>query len=100
MAFAATGLKLLVPGGPDFPNIWAYKTADAAADVDTANYFANALEHGMKAYDLIIRTTVTNLGASNEAFSTSGLHVVNAASKSAGTIDIADAVNLGGTDTD
>lgn len=100
MAFNGSYLKLLVPGGPDFPNIWSYKTADAAADVDTANYFADALDHGMKVYDLILRTTVSNLGASNEAFSTSGFHVVNAASRSAGTIDVADTVALSGTDTD
>lgn len=100
MAFDGTYLKLLVPGGSDHPNIWSYKTADAAATVDTANYFATALESGMKIYDLILRTTVTNLGASNEAYSTQGLHVVSASDRSAGTIDVADAVALSGTDTD
>lgn len=100
MAFNGAYLKLLVPGGPDHPNIWSYKTDDAAAAVDSANYFANGLALGMKIYDLILRTTVTNLGLSNEAYSTQGFHVVNAASASAGTIDVADAVALSGTDTD
>lgn len=100
MAFNGAYLKLLVPGGPDHPNIWSYKTADAAATVDTANYFADALPMGMKIYDRIIRTTVTNLGASNEAFSTSGDHVVNAANAAAGTIDVADTVAFSGADTD
>lgn len=98
MAFNGAYLKCLVPGGPDHPNIWSYKTADAAATVDTADYFVDAIPHGMKIYDLILRTTVTNLGASNEAYSTQGLHVVNA--KSATSIDAADAVALSGTDTD
>lgn len=100
MAFDGAYLKLLVGGGPDHPNIWSYKTADAAATVDTANYFADALDMGVKAYDVILRTTVSNLGASNEAFSSSGLHVVNAANESAGTIDVADSVDLAGTDSD
>lgn len=100
MAFDGRYLKLLVSGGPDHPNIWSYKTADAAATVDTANYFSSALDQGMRIYDLILRTTVSNLGASNEAYSTQGFHVVNAASVSAGTIDVADAVALSGSDTD
>lgn len=100
MAFNGAYLKLIVSGGPDHPNIWSYKTEDAAAAVDTANYFASGLDMGMKAYDVIFRTTVTNLGASNEAFSASGIHVVNASSKSAGTIDVGDTVNLVAADTD
>lgn len=98
MAFNGAYLKLLVPGGPDHPNIWSYKTADAAATLDTADYFVDGIPMGMKIYDLILRTTVSNLGASNEAYSTQGLHVVNA--KSATAIDVADAVALSGTDTD
>lgn len=100
MAFDGAYLKLMVAGGDDHPNFWSYKTADAAAAVDSANYFANGLAFGLKAYDLILRTTVTNLGASNEAFANSGFHVVNAADAAAGTIDVADAVALSGTDTD
>lgn len=100
MAFDGTYLHLMVPSPAGVPQLWSYKTADAAATVDTANYFANALEMGMRVYDVVLRTTVTNLGASNEAYSTQGLHVINAASRSAGTIDAADAVALSGTDTD
>lgn len=100
MAYNGSYLKLIVAGGSDHPNIWSYKTEDAAAAVDTANYFANGLDAGMKAYDVIFRTTVTNIGASNEAFSASGIHVVNASDRSAGTIDIGDAVNLVAADTD
>lgn len=100
MAFNGAYLKLLVSGGPDHPNIWSYKTDDAAATVDTANYFSLALPMGLKIYDLVLRTTVANLNLSNEAYGTQGFHVVNAASASAGTIDAADAVALSGTDTD
>lgn len=98
MAFNGDYLKLLVPGGDGHPNIWSYKTDDAAATVDTADYFLNALPYGMKLYDLVLRTTVSNLGASNEAYGTQGFHVVNAQTSSA--IDVADAVALSGTDTD
>jgi hypothetical protein len=98
MAFNGAYLKLLVSGGPDHPNMWSYKTADAAATLDTADYFVDAIPMGLKIYDLILRTTVSNLNASNEAYGTQGLHVVNA--KSATAIDVADAVALSGTDTD
>jgi hypothetical protein len=98
MAFDGAYLKLLVAGGNGHPNIWSYKTADAAATVDTADYFVNAIGMGMRLYDLILRTTVTNLGASNEAYSTQGFHVINAQTLTA--IDAADAVALSGTDTD
>lgn len=100
MAFNGAYLLLKIPAAPGHPQTWSYKTDDAAATVDTANYFANALGYGVRLYDIIERTTVTNLGATNEAYSTQGLHVVNAASVSAGTIDVADAVALSGTDTD
>lgn len=100
MAFNGAYLKCLIPGGPDHPSLWSYKTADTAATVDTANYFADALPMGMRIYDLILRTTVSNLGASNEGYSTQGFHVINAANVTAGTIDAADAVALSGTDTD
>lgn len=98
MAFDGAYLKLLVAGGNGHPNIWSYKTADAAATVDTADYFLNAYDMGMRVYDLVLRTTVTNLGASNEAFSTQGFHTVNAASST--SVDVADTVALAGTDTD
>ena len=100
MAFNGAYLVLKSPAPHGFGQTWQYKTDDSAATVDTANYFANALPMGMRIYDIIERITVTNLGLSNEAFSTIGLHVVNAASLSAGTIDVADTVALSGTDTD
>jgi hypothetical protein len=100
MAFDGKYLHLMVPSPPGVPQQWSYKTPDSAATVDTANYFSDGLEMGMRVYDLVLRTTVTNIGASNEAFSSQGFHVINAASRSAGTIDAADAVALSGTDTD
>lgn len=98
MAFDGTYLHCLVPSPPGVPSIWSYKTADSAATVDTADYFVNGIAMGLRKYDLILRTTVTNLGASNEAYSTQGLHVVNSQTSTA--IDVADAVALSGSDTD
>lgn len=98
MAFDGTYLHCLVPSPPGVPQIWSYKTADSAATVDSADYFVNGILMGLRKYDLILRTTVTNLGASNEAYSTQGFHVVNAQTSTA--IDVADAVALSGSDTD
>ena len=82
-------------------SLWAYKTDDAVGTVDGAQYFLGAADL-LKVGDVIIRATVTNLGASNEAFSTGGFHVVNSSSISAGvdTIDVANVLALTTTDSD
>lgn len=84
------------------PGMWSYKTDDAAGAVDAANYFALAGDV-LKLGDIIFRTTVTNLGLSTEAFSTGGIHVVNAKTgPSAGvwTIDTTNALAYGTIDSD
>lgn len=97
MAFNADYLTL-VPGGSNTkPSIWIYKTADTAADVDTAGYFP--VGYGFKIGDILHRVTVTNLGAANEAFSTAGLHVVSSGDKQ-GTVDVNDTLAITATDTD
>jgi len=80
------------------PQFWSYKTADAFADIDTAGYFDDV--YGLlRVGDWIYVTLVTNLGASNEAFSDSAIFIVNG--KSAGVVDVIDAVaNFATTDTD
>ena len=86
------------------PQMWAYKTADATADVDTAGYFNGGVAYGgvyglLRIGDWIFVTTVTNLGASNEDFSDS--HILIVADKASGTVDVIDQVaNFATTDSD
>lgn len=98
--------KLAKIGGPGggylgIPAMWMYKTADAVGDVDGAGYFSEAADL-LRIGDVVLRITVTNLGASNEAFSTGGFHVVNASSISAGvgSVDVANVLALTATDSD
>ncbi len=81
--------------------MWGYKTADAVGDVDAAGYFSDAADL-LKIGDVILRLTVTNLAASNEAFSTGGFHVVSASSISAGvgTVDVNNVLALTTVDSD
>lgn len=101
MALNRAYLKKLTDGGGVAPSLWGYKTEDAAGTVDGAGYFNDAGDV-LKLGDLIFRNTVTNLDASNEAFSTGGIHVVNARSLSAGayTVDTTNALAYGAIDSD
>lgn len=96
MAFNAAYLTPLAQVGPGKPNLWLYKTEDAAATVDTADYFP--VGYGIKVGDWVLRTTVTNLGLSNEAVSTAGIHLVSTASST--SVDVNDVLALTLTDTD
>lgn len=100
MALNRDRLKKLADGGPG-PSLWAYKTDDAAGTVDGAGYFNDAGDV-LKLGDIIFRNTVTNIDASNEAFSTGGIHIVNARSLSAGvfTVDVTNALAYGAVDSD
>jgi hypothetical protein len=77
------------------PNMWSYKTADATTVVDAAGYFP--VGYGIKIGDIVYRTTVTNLGLSNEALASAGLHIVKDVSKT--QIDVTDTTVLDITDT-
>lgn len=101
MAFNRERLKKLSDGGGVAPSLWSYRTDDAAGTVDGAGYFNDAGDV-LKLGDWIFRNTVTNIDASNEAFSTGGIHVVNARSLSAGsyTVDVTNAVATGAIDSD
>lgn len=86
------------------PQVWAYKTADTLATVDTAGYFDNGttsntgMRNVMKIGDLIYVCVVTNIDATNEAVADHGLVVVNAISS--GVIDTTNATQLTATDSD
>ena len=80
--------------GSDAPQVWLYKTADTAADIDTAGYFANAARRGMKLGDIVWRVTVDNVAAPTSV-STYGTHLINSAA-----LDATDTTAGTVTDTD
>ena len=96
MAFTADYLTCIGEIGTGKVNIWTYKTADATTVVDTSTYFP--VGYGLKVGDWVLRTTVTNLGLSNEALSSAGLHVV--VTSSATVVDVTDTLALTVTNLD
>jgi hypothetical protein len=79
---------------PGCPAIWSYRTADAAATVDTAGYF-NEMANVLKVGDLIYRLTIDGTGAVTAA----GFHVVLSVS-AAGVVNVSDTLALTITNTD
>jgi len=82
-------------GGPrrgTAPAIHSYQTTDAAATVDTADYFLQVKEM-LAIGDLIYRVTL-----SSGALSTAGFHVVK--DLTATSVDVTDTLALTVTDTD
>lgn len=79
------------------PAVYAYKTQDAHATVDGSGYF-NELSDTLSIGDLILVEVVTNRGASNEALSTIGWHVVNA--NASGVVDVTNVTALTVIDSD
>lgn len=92
MAFLAAGLNSVnVSKRGQAPSIYAYKTADSLADVNTAGYFnvlANTLEIGDMIY--CVTSTGTTVVAS----------FVYVLSNAAGVVDVNDGTVLANTDTD
>lgn len=89
MAYSASGLTLI--GGASQQRLWYYTTADAIADVNTEDYFLDAINMIQK-NDVIICVT-----------STGGTPVVSHAycnENDGTTIDIVDGVAITNTDTD
>ncbi|HSV30006.1 MAG TPA: hypothetical protein VLL76_10620 [Candidatus Omnitrophota bacterium] len=89
MAFIPKDLELLAGGAAIC--LWGYTTNDTAATVDTEGYF-NAASHMLKVGDRI------HVNADMDGTPAFGLMVVT--SNAAGVVDVADLVNLAGTDTD
>lgn len=79
------------------PARWAYKTDDTHATVDSSGYF-NDMSTVLTIGDIIDVVVVTNLGASNEAVSTYGTHIVNA--NASGVVDVSNVTAGTVTDTD
>lgn len=101
MALNRERLVKIGGGVGNAPTMWSYKTDDALATVDGAGYFNDAGDV-LKLNDWIYTTVVTNIDASNEAFSAAGIAVVNARSLSAGayTVDITNHTAIGAIDSD
>jgi hypothetical protein len=100
MAFDKDGLNL-VSGSKrgKAPQVWAYRTNDAATTVDGAGYFDNGnttntgMRNSMNVGDLVY----VHANAAGTV-PTYGLHIVT--QNSSGIIDLTNATALGGTDSD
>lgn len=74
------------------PAVWAYKTEDTAATVDSSGYF-NSLSDILEVGDLIYRVTTSGGNVAS-----AGWHIV--LSNAAGVVDVGDANALSLSDTD
>lgn len=92
MAFSATGFTCVnASKRGNAPGIYAYKTTDAIADVNTAGYF-NSLSSTLEVGDLIYCVTSTG--------STAVCTLTQVLSNSGGVVDVADGTTLAATDSD
>ena len=92
MAFSSTGFVAVAASkAGQAPSIYAYKTADAIADVNTAGYF-NSLSNTLAVGDLIYCVTSTG--------STAVATLVYVVSNASGVVDVNDGTTLANTDSD
>lgn len=92
MTFSATGFVAInASKAGTAPSIYAYKTADAIADVNTSGYF-NSLSDTLKVGDLIYCVTSTG--------STAVATLVYVVSNASGVVDVNDGTTLANTDSD
>jgi hypothetical protein len=89
MAFQARNLSVLAYANGF--TLWHYTTVDAAAAVDSAGYFDAAADM-LRVGDMIFANVDT------DGSPAAGIFHVNA--NSAGSVDVADMTQIGGTDTD
>jgi hypothetical protein len=92
MAFSSTGFVAVAASkAGQAPSVYAYKTADAIADVNTAGYF-NSLSNTLAVGDLIYCVTSTG--------STAVATLVYVVSNASGVVDVNDGTTLANTDSD
>jgi hypothetical protein len=92
MAFSITGLNSVSPNKRgNAPSIYAYKTTDSIADVNTSGYF-NSLADTLEVGDLVYCVTSTG--------TTAVATLVYVVSNSSGVVDVTDGTTLANTDTD
>lgn len=92
MAYSSTGFSTVAASkAGNSPAIYAYKTTDAIADVNTSGYF-NTLANVLSVGDLIY--CVTSIG------STAVATLVYVVSNASGVVDVTDGTTLANTDGD
>jgi hypothetical protein len=92
MAFSATGfVTVCAAKSGKAPSVYAYKTTDAIADVNTSGYF-NSLANTLSVGDLIYCVTSTG--------STAVATLVYVVSNASGVVDVNDGTTLANTDSD
>jgi hypothetical protein len=92
MAYSATGFSTVAASkAGNSPAIYAYKTADSIADVNTAGYF-NALANVLSIGDLIYCVTSTG--------STIVATLAYVRANANGVVDVTDGTTLANTNTD
>jgi len=92
MAYSATGFSTIAASKKgNSVALYAYSTADAIADVNTAGYI-NALADTLAAGDIIFARTSTG--------GTQVLSIVYVASNASGVVDVTDGLTITATDTD
>jgi len=92
MAFSATGWATVVASKRgQAPSIYAYKTTDTIATVNTEGYF-NTLSNTLEVGDLIYCVTSTG--------STAVCTLTQVLSNSSNVVDVADGTTLSATDSD
>lgn len=92
MAFSATGFSTVgASKRGNAPSIYAYKTTDAIADVNTSGYF-DSLASTLEVGDLIYCVTSTG--------STAVATLVYVVSNSGGVVDVTNGTTLAATDSD
>jgi len=92
MAFSSTGwAAAMASKRGQAPSIYAYKTTDAIADVNTSGYF-NTLSDVLEVGDMIYCVTSTG--------STAVCTLTQVLSNSGGVVDVADGTTLAATDGD
>lgn len=92
MAYSETGFTTVAASkAGSAPSIYAYKTTDAIADVNTAGYF-NSLSTVLSVGDLIYCVTSTG--------TTAVATLVYVVSNASGVVDVNDGTTLANTDSD
>ena len=92
MAYSSTGFTTVAASkAGNAPAVYAYKTTDAIADVNTAGYF-NSLSSILSVGDLIYCVTSTG--------TTAVATLVYVLSNASGVVDVSDGTTLANTDSD
>lgn len=91
MAYSHPALHRVGPTNSDVPTLWTYKTADTAADLNTAGYFNDA------AADLTVGDLIYAVTSSGGTIVAALYYVL---SNDGSTVDVNDGTVLAATDTD